>query len=159
MSRTRFMVRVTAACAVVALALAAASCGGDDDSSSSSKSSVSKSEFIKSATAVCKNFADQAQAKSSSLPQTATQQQQAQFVIDELVPLFRQEVQKLRDLDVPAADADTLNKIWDNLDSGADTLEQKLKDDPAGAFSDSVDPFKDANQQASAYGLKDCAES
>jgi hypothetical protein len=156
------VVRATAACAVVALAFAAANCGGDDSSSNSNSngsSSVSKTEFIKNATAVCKDFADQAQAKSSSLPQSATQQQQAQFVLDELVPLFRQEVQHLRDLDVPAADADTLNKIWDNLDSGADTLEQKLKDDPAGAFSDSFDPFKDANQQASAYGLKDCAEA
>jgi hypothetical protein len=158
------MVRATAACAVVALAFAAASCGGDDSSSSSrnnskGNSSVSKSEFIKNATAVCKDFADQAQAKSSSLPNTATQQQQAQFVIDELVPLFRQEVQHLRDLDAPAADADTLNQIWDKLDSGADTLEQKLKDDPAGAFSGSFDPFKEANQQATAYGLKDCAEA
>src|SRR5262245_45169885 len=132
------MVRATSACAVVALAFAAASCGGDDDSSnnnSKGNGSVSKSEFIKSATAVCKDFADQTQAKSSSLPQSATQQQQAQFVLDELLPLFRQEVQHLRDLDTPSADADTLNQIWDNLDSGADTLEQKLKDDPAGAFS------------------------
>jgi len=157
------MVRATAACAVVALAFAAAGCGGDDSSSSNNNSkgssSVSKSEFIKSATAVCKDFANQAQAKTSSLPKTATQQQQAQFVIDELVPLFRQEVQHLRDLDAPAADADTLTQIWDKLDSGADTLEQKLKDDPAGAFSGSFDPFKDANQQATAYGLKDCAES
>jgi hypothetical protein len=156
------MVRVTAACAVVALAFAAAGCGGDDDSSSNNSkgsSSVSKTEFIKNATAVCKDFADQAQAKSSSLPQSATQQQQAQFVLDELVPLFRQEVQHLRDLDTPSADSDTLNKIWDNLDSGADTLEQKLKDDPAGAFANDFDPFKAANQEASEYGLKDCAES
>jgi len=159
------MVRGTAACAIVALAFAAASCGGDDDSSSGSNNnsksstSVTKTEFIKNATAVCKDFADKAGSKTSDLPENATQQQQAQFVLDELVPLFRQEVQQLRDLDAPAADADTVNKIWDNLDSGADALEQKLKDDPAGAFAQGYDPFKAADQQASAYGLKDCAES
>jgi hypothetical protein len=145
--------RVAVVCSVAALVLVGVGCGGDDDDSSSG---TTKSEFIKKADAVCKDFNVQIQKSVEDLPEDTSQSDVAQFTLDTAVPLFRDQLDKLRDLDVPAADADRVEQMWDDLDAGTDELEQKLKDDPAGAFSEDYDPFGDVNKALNEYGLKEC---
>jgi hypothetical protein len=145
--------RVGLVCSVAALLLVGAGCGGDDDDSSSG---VTKSEFIEKADAVCKDFNAQIQKGVEELPEDTSQADVAQFTLDTAVPLFRDQLDKLRALDVPPADADQVEQMWDDLESGTDELEQKLKDDPAGAFAKEYDPFGDVNEALNEYGLEQC---
>ena len=46
------------------------------------------------------------------------------------MPLFRDQIEQLRDLDLPAADADELEQLWDDLDAATDELEQQLRTIP-----------------------------
>jgi hypothetical protein len=146
--------RVGVACSVAALILVGVGCGGDDDDSSSG---VTKSAFVKQADAVCKDFNAQIQKGVEDLPEDTSQADVAQFTLDTAVPLFRDQLDKLRALDVPAADADQVAQMWDDLEAGTDQLEQKLKDDPQAVFAEDYDPFGDVNKALNKYGLKQCA--
>ena len=145
--------RVGVVCAVAALVFVGVGCGGDDDDSSSG---TTKSEFIAHADAVCKEFNARIQKSVEDLPEDTSQSDVAQFTLDTAVPLFRDQLDNLRDLDVPAADADQVQQMWDDLDAGTDQLEQKLKDDPKAVFSEDYDPFGDVNKALNEYGLKEC---
>ncbi len=145
--------RIELVCSVAALVLVGFGCGGDDDDSSSG---TTKSEFIKQADAICKDFNAQIQKSVEGLPEDTSQSDVAQFTLDTAVPLFRDQVDKLRDLVAPAADAEQVEQLWDDLGTGTDQLEQKLKDDPKGAFSEDYDPFEDVNKALNEYGLNEC---
>ena len=80
----------------------------------------------------------------------------AELTLDEALPLYRDQIEELRDLDLPAADADELEQLWDDLDAATDELEQQLQDDPEVAFSEDFAPYADVNQAASDYGMKEC---
>ena len=143
-ARTATMISLAAIVAVPA------ACGGDDSSD------VTKKEFIAKADAVCKETNDKIEALVSDLPQDTTTEQAAQITVDKAIPLFRDQIEQLRDLDPPAADADDLEQLWDDLDASTDELEQQLKDDPEKAFSDGFDPFADESKTATDYGFQEC---
>ncbi len=146
--------RIGVVCSIAALVLVGVGCGGDDDDNSSG---TTKSEFIKQADAVCKDVNAEIQKGVEDLPKDTSQADVAQFTLDTAVPLFRDQIAKLRALDVPAADSEQVEQMWADLESGTDELEQKLKDDPAAAFSQEYDPFGDVNQALNEYGFKECA--
>jgi hypothetical protein len=145
--------RVGVVCSVAALFLVGGGCSGNDDSTSSAST---KSEFVKHADAVCKDFNAQIQKGVDDLPENTSQADVARFSLNTLVPLFRDQIDELRTLDVPAADSDEVQQMWDDLDSGTDELEQQLKDDPAAAFSSKFDPFGGVNEALTKYGLEEC---
>jgi hypothetical protein len=142
--------RIATMISLAALVAVPAACGGDDSSD------VTKKEFIAKADAVCKETNDKIEALVSDLPQDTTTKQAAQITVDKAIPLFRDQIEQLRDLDPPAADADDLEQLWDDLDASTDELEQQLKDDPDVAFSEGFDPFTDESKTASDYGFQEC---
>ncbi|HEX5095242.1 MAG TPA: hypothetical protein VFX21_04485 [Acidimicrobiia bacterium] len=155
-----------AALAAVAV-LAFAGCGGDDDDSSGggggSDDTVSEAEFQKQANALCVKFNDEVDAKSeelnSSLDENSTPEDIANVFIDEILPLFRDQVQELQDLPTPDANAEQYDELFDDLESAADDLEQQAKDDPEKLFSSEEDPFADLDQRARDLGLDDCGST
>jgi|RhiMetdeSRZDD1v2_1073273.scaffolds.fasta_scaffold626359_2 hypothetical protein len=142
--------RIATTISVAALVLVPVACGGDDSSD------VTKEEFIANADAVCKETNDKIEALVDDLSEDTSAEEAAQFTVDEAIPLFRDQIDQLRDLDLPAADADDIEQLWDDLDTSTDELEQQLKDDPEVAFSEDFDPFADENKAATDYGFKEC---
>jgi hypothetical protein len=147
---TRFATTIS----VAALVLVPLACGGDDDDDASSD--VTKEEFIANADAVCRSGNDKIEALFSELSDTASAEEAAQLTLDEALPVYRDQIEALRELDLPAADADELEQLWDDLDAATDELEQQLKDDPEVAFTEEFDPYTDVNQAAADYGMQEC---
>jgi hypothetical protein len=126
-------------------AVLAAGCG-----SSSDDKTLSKSDYIKQADAICAKDNKKLQAAGEKLGNRPSKQQIAQFAKNDLVPTISSQIQELRALKPPKADQAKLNKLYDEVDR---TL-ASLKSDPAKATRD--DPFAHANAGAKAYGLKVC---
>jgi hypothetical protein len=166
----RNRIAIIAALVCAAFALAVAGCGGGDESSSTTASTaaassttdasgtpLSKEEFIQQADAICK-------AGNQSTAQAAndlfsggqpTQQQVDQFATDTLIPAIQDEIDQIGALTPPAGDEDDVQAILTAV-SGA--LE-KVKADPTALFASTDEgPFKEADQLASAYGLKVCGQ-
>jgi hypothetical protein len=142
--------RIATMISMAALVVVPVACGGDDSSD------VSKEDFIANADAVCKETNQKIEALVSGLSEDTTTEEAAQVTVEQAIPLFRDQIEELRDLDLPAADADDLEQLWDDLDASTDELEQQLKDDPEVAFSDDFDPFADENKAATDYGFTEC---
>lgn len=141
---------VTGLLAVVAIV--ATGCGGDDGGGSS----VTKEEFIDDADAICKKFDDELTDIGRGIDESTTVDQFVDIYVGEAIPLFRDQVHELRDLDVPEEDAAKLDELWDELDSVTDEFEQALKDDPQRALSAAENPYADAQEIAAQYGFREC---
>jgi hypothetical protein len=144
--------RVATLISLAALVVVPVACGGDDDDASD----VTKEEFIANADAICKASNDKIGELFTDLPDDTTSEQAAQLTIGKALPIFRDQVDQLRELDLPAADADDLEQLWDDLDASTDELEQQLEDDPETAFSEDFDPFADESKTATDYGMTQC---
>ena len=164
MRRSGLKIAALAAVAVFAFA----SCGGDDDDSSSggggnNNETISEADFQKQANALCVKFNDEVDAKSeelnSTIDENSTPEDVANVFLEEILPLFRDQVEQLQDLPTPDANADKYDALFDDLNSAADDLEQQAKDDPEALFSSEEDPFADIDQRAKDLGLDDCASS
>ena len=142
--------------AFTAVALAGvmlAGCGG------SSYKGLSKADFITQADAICKKFDDQVNAATQGIDPSADQQKAVDVLQNQLLPAEREQVKELRKLKPPKEDRDTIKKMLDAVDDGVDQADKDLKSDPSKVFADDYDPFKSANEQAQAYGLKECGQS
>jgi hypothetical protein len=143
--------RLTALVALGALAVVPAACGGDDDDGE-----VTKEQFIENADAICKETNEDIQQSLSDLSDDATNEEAADVALERAVPRFREQIEQLRDLDPPAADAEEIEALWDDLDASTDELEAKLRDDPDGAFTTEFDPFSDESEFAAEFGFTEC---
>jgi hypothetical protein len=119
-------------------------CGGSDDKT------LSKREYIKRADAICAKDSKKLQAAGRKYGPKPTRKDLEQFVTDDFVPTIEDQLSRLRKLKAPKDDQDKLSKIYDEADQGVQTI----KADPRRLIRG--DPFKKANQQATAYGLKVC---
>ena len=75
------------------------------------------------------------------------------FVTDVLVPGVQSQIDGIRDLTPPEGDEDTVDSILD----AAQKANDEVADDPS-SIAGNNDPFADANQQAKAYGFKECGQ-
>jgi hypothetical protein len=128
---------------------------GDDDDDSN----VTKDEFIEQADAICADFNERGEALGEDLSEDASLEEGADLFLDEGVPLFREQIDELHALDLPEADAEELEQLWNDLDTAVDDLEQQTEDDPEEALSSNFDPFADVNARAAEYGLEECGAS
>jgi hypothetical protein len=141
------------------LALVGAGCGGDDDDDGGGASNVTKEEFIANADEICAGYTERGEALGDDLAADASTEEVSAVILEDALPLFREQIAELRELDLPEADADELEQLWDDLEAGADEFEQQLEDDPEVALSDDFDPFAEANAFATEYGMEECGSS
>lgn len=141
----------------VALALSAATvslaagCGGDsNDSASADESSISKSEFIVQANAICKRGNASIDKAFVALgPRRPTPEEFNEIVI----PRSQGEIDALRQLPTPEGDEETLSSLFDDAQEALD----RMKSDPEISFQ-GTDPFADVNARAIKYGLPACGQ-
>jgi hypothetical protein len=146
--------RLGVACVLVGFSMSPLACGGDDDDAA-----VTKADFIEQADAICADFNERGEALGEDLSEDASLEELAALFLEEGIPLLREQIDDLRELDLPEADAEQLEQLWDDLDAGTDELEQQLEDDPQEALSSNFDPFSEANEFATEYGMEECGAS
>ncbi|MGK2956594.1 MAG: hypothetical protein ACSLFI_13120 [Solirubrobacterales bacterium] len=143
-----------AACSVVvAFALGVAGCGGSDDDSSDD--SITKTEFVAQANAICaeSNTAiESAESEAFSGNQQPTDADIEAFVNDTVIPQVDEQLTSIEELGAPEGEEDQVNEILDAANQALD----EAKTDPA-SLAGNADPFADANKLAAAYGLNECA--
>lgn len=133
-------------------ALALAGCGGSDDKG------PTKAEYVAEADAICKTEGQKSeQAATEAVEALGGEQPTAEQVqaiaMDTIVPGLEKQVAALKALEKPADDADTIDAIYADLETGI----AAAKKDPAFLTSTAADnPFAAANEKALAYGLKEC---
>jgi hypothetical protein len=142
---------------LVALVLMAAlgACG-----SSGGSKGLSKAEFVTKAEAICAagnakiaKISDSFKGKNPSIEQFKS------AYTDQLIPVFRSEIDDLRALLAPDADRDTIKKMLDTLSKGVDQAKSEVEAAKTQAdLGKIVEPpdMKTASAQAKAYGLPTC---
>lgn len=126
-----------------------AACASDE----STNSTISKSEFLAKADAICTRYNDANEEKHSELESNPSEEQQLAFVTD-LLPEFINMFGEIRDLGFPAADKALLEGLMDEIDV---VLEQ-FTQDPASMLT-AQEPFADINIQMSDYGFTVCGQN
>lgn len=148
---------------LLAVGLAAGGCGGgadttgSDPSSSSSPSSaapaISKVEFTDQANVICAKGSAEIEAAAKALGDSPTQAEIEAFAAGTLLDNVQAQHDAIAALGAPEGDEDEVNAILDSLQTGIEAL----KADPSIITSADSDPFAEANDLASRYGLSDCA--
>ena len=163
------------ACIVGALAFAAAGCGGDDKGGGGGEP-LTKPEFISQADAICKKYEEKGESiKPEGLPSdfdptspNATDEQLDKFgdFIEEVVDVFRGEVDELRDLTPPADFQTDYNRALELLDETGNEYEEASeaahdadRDKIKEKLEEADRHSNDANKIAKDYGLKVCGAS
>ena len=134
--------QLTVACLGLAALLVIAGCGGSDH--------LSKPDFIAQGNAICKKGNDKINAAFKALDRNAPQAKFVQVTKQTAIPQIQGEIDGVDNLAAPKGDEDTVQKIVDDARAALD----KVKADPA--ILGHSDPFKQANKEANAYGLKEC---
>ncbi|MBN8868299.1 MAG: hypothetical protein J0H66_00290 [Solirubrobacterales bacterium] len=147
---------VGAATLAVVLSLGLAACGSSDDSGDSGDSTLSNSELIAQADQVCTDYNKKLTKiqENTDLTADSSKEDIAAFISDDIVPLYKDQIASLRELNPNEDDADDFNDIVDTLDSELKAVE----DDPEGSIDES-DPFAGATAKAKEFGLKVCGSN
>lgn len=130
----------------------AAGCGGDE------AKPLSKAEYIKQGDAICKKSGDQIdkEVKESGLAEGGepSEKEITTFAEETLTPALEGQVADLRDLPTPKGDEDTLDKLYEDVE----TATAKIEEDPKLLLQQGEDPFEKPNADAQKYGFKVCGE-
>jgi hypothetical protein len=130
-------------------ALFATGCGGGDDSGSD-EPAPTKAAYIVEADAICTAGLEDFEVIVEDLPNDIEAPESQAAISDEIVPLYRDQIEQLRALTPPEGDEDTTAAIYDAVEDGVDKVEQ----DPSAL--DEVATFEEANALAIDYGLEVC---
>ncbi|MDQ3724342.1 MAG: hypothetical protein M3335_00390 [Actinomycetota bacterium] len=136
--------------AVVAFALLAG-CGGSDE-----PEALTKAQFVKQATEVCRKgekergkiverFAQEAK------PGEAEAVKKQEEVILEALPTYEKTITGLEELGVPEGDEQKVEDVIEAMKGAA----ENVKANPGSAIIGSI-PFKEANEELEGYGLDAC---
>ena len=124
-----------------------AACGGDD---SSDEPAPTKAAYIEEADAVCASDQSEFEEIVADLPNDIEAEESQTAITDEIVPLYRDQVEELRAITPPEGDEDTTAAIYDAVDSALDAIDE----DPSALGDAST--FEEANNLATEYGLEVC---
>jgi hypothetical protein len=148
-----------AALLLPALLLAAGltGCGGDDDpkkaeESSSAAPALSQADFLEQGNAICAAGNEEISTAADALGEAPGQEDIEGFTVDVLIPNVQGQHDAIDALGAPEGDEDTVDAILAALQDGIDAL----SDDPSLITQQDGDPFVEANQLASDYGLTEC---
>lgn len=142
--------KIAAFAAMFAVPFLLVACGGSSDSG------LSKDELIAKGDQICKDGQDALQQKAvATFKQNPSPKELVKFAKDEVVPLYRDELTKLKALE-PDGDAEEgWNAVIEKLDAGI----KQFADDPAAAVSSGESPLAEAGQAAQDFGLKVCGSN
>ena len=140
-------------------ALALGACGDDDDGGG-----TTKAEFIEKADAVCADAEEKTEeiVRASAEDPANPTPPEVLAIVKELIPVQRDTLEQIRELEKPEGDDDEINEFLDKADAATDEVEQI--DDPEQAVAaietsgTPANPYYEASQAAEEYGLKKCAE-
>ena len=142
---------------LLAAALAISACGGDDGG-------PSKAEFIEEADAICRESEERSQqiaAAGFRDPQNPTGEE-VLAIIEKLLPIQRETIADVRELEMPEDDEDEINSILDRAEAATDEVAAIRDPQQAMAAVQAADtpqdPFYEANQAAADYGFDECSE-
>lgn len=144
-----------AGAAVLALSFGVVACGSDD-SGDSSDEALTNTELIAQADQICSDYNDQLTTiqEDSGLSADSSQDEKISFISDDIVPLYRDQVDELRALTPSDEDADAYADVVDTLESNLDDVES----DPEAALA-ADNPFADATAKANDFGLEVCGSN
>ena len=160
MSSNSRLAALLAALAIAAFAVFAAGCGdSDDDGTTDSGASLTKAEFVKQANAICAannkeidaEFEEFAEDNNLSKNKPPTPEQLEQAADDFLLPIVNDQIDELREIEPPEAQAGAFEALLDEAEAEA----EKLEDDPSTLDEQS---FVKVNKRARALGLEACGE-
>ena len=152
-----------------ALSLVAAGCGGDDGGGGGDR--LSQADFVSQANAICKEANDKIEALDAPdfdpTSDTATDEQLDEFgdFLDDVIPIARDEVDELRDLNPPEnVESDfnqALSLVDETLNEGEEAAEaahdgdrEKVKE----KLEESNKHSNEADELAKKIGIPTCAE-
>jgi len=145
----------------LAVLVAGAGCGGDDEEITTGD--VSKQEFIAQADQICaegdreieragREYFGPGGGAGLEEGDEPTEDQFVTFIEETVVPNIQGQLDDLRELEVPEADADQIEELYDTAQDNLD----ELADDPGAFAGGDSNPFQEANRIARDYGLEDC---
>ena len=138
--------------ALLAVALLALiGCGGDDEGSGSGEP-LTKAEFLEQGNAVCAEGNEAIDDAAADLSQNSPQEEIEAFASETLVPEVQEQIDGLSELSPPEGDEAKVEAIIEAAQEANDQVEE----DPS-LITSSEDPFNEANDLASEYGLEECA--
>jgi len=145
---------IGAAIAAVALSFGLAACGSSDDSGdSSTEDTLTKTELISQADAICKKASDELDQAFTAASADGTVQgpELVKFVTDTVLPSYEKQAADLRELQPSPSEEDA----WNNLLTELNDAIASTRQDPQAALSGD-NPFEDAKASAKELGLKEC---
>jgi hypothetical protein len=152
--------RFRASILLVVLAVLLSGCGGGVDR-------LSKAEFIERWDSICETYNDRRDTILEGLPAQPTVENLPQFAdaLRELVPVVREGIAKLREVQPPEADQAVVDGILADVEENATKLEDAADAAESGdlrAFITSAQSLTDSNQQVEQaladYGFQECGQ-
>lgn len=132
---------------LLVVGLLAAGCGG---ASSDSTATLTKSQFLAQANAICSKGNRQLASAEKTLGTQASQSQLETYVTHEWAPAVQDQIDGIEALDAPSADQDTISNMLEIAQQDLD----KVKSDPTSLNNESFTNFA---KLAHPYGLTECA--
>jgi hypothetical protein len=154
-----------AACGLLT-ALLLAACGGDDDGNGDGDGEgeaagagdgkpLSKAEYIADADQICGETTLRLAVAQQERGQAESVEEVEEYVREDFVPIFSEQVEKLRELQPPKGDEKTVDAVYDAVDEALAEVREEpdllLQTDVGGVFDK-------ANRLARAYGFEQCGE-
>jgi hypothetical protein len=138
----------------LALAVALGGCGGSDGGGDESGA---KAEYVDKANAICakglKQLGDELAAYTKDHEGKGSKKSDSAEVVEDVVlPVFREEVSSLSDLEAPSGDEDQIAKMLDQFEQGIEEGEE----DPGGFFETPENGVSKGRKAAESYGIKGC---
>ncbi len=146
---------------VVAMAAVVAGCGSS--SSSDETASLTKTQFVAQADAICKKGNAEIESEVEAFQEEnglgendePSKAQQAELSETILAPNVKNQAEEIRALEAPSGDEGEITAMLDALDEGVEEVEAN----PQAPFeSNQASPFGPANKMAKEYGLKVCGQ-
>jgi hypothetical protein len=139
------------ALAVVSFALVAAGCGGGD----STATSLTKTEFVKQAEAICLRAEHQQLVRATEYVKQHPGADEEAMVLPAGIPPLEEEIRQIKALGEPEQGADTVQAFVAEFEKAI----ADAKEDPADVVVAETDPFKKADKLAASYGLEVCSHA
>ncbi len=139
---------------VALLAVGIAGCGGGDDSTEAeTTASLSKSEFVKQANAICAEGNKETEAVFGSFEEGEPKAEAETVIEQEFVPAVQGQIDEIGALGAPEGDEETVEEMLDLAQADLERVENA----PGIVINGSeTDQFADFAKIAHPYGLTEC---
>jgi hypothetical protein len=132
----------------------AAGCGGDSaDDTTATEASISKSEFISQADAICKQGNQAINEAFGAIPKGASRDELTAVVSDTVVNESQGMIDQIKALGAPQDDEDQVDAI---LSAAQEATDSVVADPSQVVDRKAPDPYAETNKLSDEYGLSEC---